>query len=802
MPDPNVESIEMYASDSKTLVLDSHGRAGAFGAEYYSSASARDDNLWVLQNALGYGEDELETTYLLYSDPPQNIAYGIKYMRPAIESRLSNVISPDALIVGNYCESSLGSNSWGATSECCGRSFIGWGDTTQCGPATWALQHLFANLGCLVDNAWIHSEAAAREVGMVHAGYYGNRLNCAKGCDRLATLGGAAFDGRAVLWQVSEERAGDEYVVRGRRVGSEEWLVVATVAATSDAEQYEVRSHRVEVVGGLESVKIEHASAGVARRGSGVIFPDAFAYDSLERARARVAAGGLLSDEADLWRNRGVDRQTERSGLRVAREEQAVVAPTGISSPGCSDCGDILIYSTDHVLALTAQDRYGSTSTYPPSAFNNHCQRVIGSGDLLEARAALEDLVETNIAWNASSSESDRKYPTDPMLVIVGSRGVVPPLYFANDYVNTCQQPACASYFDAADLTGDGRPDCPVQVMPVDNVTDLNRMIAAAEDWNAGAFVDPNELMLMFCSDVSPTLQVLPQEEAGCEAIRELYEASGRRTYLPLVESQARVQLDFWGRRQHGIDMINAGVRDLWVQGAYTESGRMTDFAWGDEPSHPYPIAALTKKQRMMVYAPGCWTASDRAGVSFDDDVPRRWLLNDPEGTMAAGVLGSLDSGWDVHFAGWRQILASALLGAPTGKPIGRVVFDAVRSLPPDLIRLGRSVVLYGGFVRIRHDTVPTEALTEPGVQSVVRVGPNPARESVVVSFHGRPTGQGTIRLIDASGREVRRAIVHEQATVTVPLRTQDGRLLPGGVYFVRVSSERGETTHPIVAVR
>ncbi|MCC7144721.1 MAG: T9SS type A sorting domain-containing protein [Candidatus Eisenbacteria bacterium] len=802
IPPANVESIRLNTSGFKTIVISSHGGAGAFVSEFYSTKAFRDAR-WETLDELGY--DLTSHVFKTTIDWPQGEsgqAWGIGVTPSGIAGKLTPTMDPQAIVIGSYCCGAEGAESWGADAYNT-RSFAGYS-----GPITFeqtmypSLATLFNNMGCLVEESSVTFGGAADKCELEDFGNKTNRLNCSVGCDLLPSVREVVFDGETVLWQVSGERRGDLYKILGRSRRGGAWDLVATAKVSADTEPYAIQTRRVDLSADLDAIMLESRGINAVTTRSGEI-------------RADRIASGLMHESVDrLVSDRIGDRILGSHGLRapLMLDPEALVDGSSRGgaelegggdqlTPPCQECGDLLIYSSDPGLADQAEAHFESYAAYGP--YQLRAKVVVGSADPLEARLGLQNLIAANLDWNESLPEPDRQFPVDPMLVIAGSLAMVHPLNFADDNMGTCQLPTCASYYDIADLDNDGVPDCPVQVMPAENSWELGRMIIAADDWSAGRFLEPSDVMLMYCSDVTPLLVVLPQESVDCEAIRAMYESHGRRTYLPLVESEMREQLSFHDRRQLGIDMINAGVRDLWIQGAYTKIGRMSDFAWGNDDSqgNGYPAAALTRKQRMMVYAPGCFTAADRIGYSFHDNVPLRWLTNDPEKTMAAGIVGNLDSNWDINHHLWRHALAEAILSAPAGKPIGRVVYEAVRALPVEMRRYGRGIVVYGGYVKVRHDAVAAGLGEATAHTKPVLMGPNPAREEVKVSLGGAATTGATVQLLDVLGREVRREVVSGKPDVIVSLTSRDGRRLASGVYFVRVEGAGRVTMLPIVAV-
>lgn len=85
-------------------------------------------------------------------------------------------------------------------------------------------------------------------------------------------------------------------------------------------------------------------------------------------------------------------------------------------------------------------------------------------------------------------------------------------------------------------------------------------------------------------------------------------------------------------------------------------------------------------------------------------------------------------------------------------------------------------------------------------------VGPNPSREGVVLRLRSREPAGVAVRVADAGGRIVRDLGDHRWFTASGMLewdgRDQQGRPVPSGVYFMRITTGRGELDREIVIVR
>ncbi|MBK8233147.1 MAG: hypothetical protein IPK72_21830 [Candidatus Eisenbacteria bacterium] len=86
-----------------------------------------------------------------------------------------------------------------------------------------------------------------------------------------------------------------------------------------------------------------------------------------------------------------------------------------------------------------------------------------------------------------------------------------------------------------------------------------------------------------------------------------------------------------------------------------------------------------------------------------------------------------------------------------------------------------------------------------------VRLAPNPSRGQTQIRLVGMPGAIGSISIVDAGGRAVRSFGSALDGTWRWDGRDGDGRLVPSGVYWLRVTGATGASAtlaEPIVRLR
>lgn len=120
----------------------------------------------------------------------------------------------------------------------------------------------------------------------------------------------------------------------------------------------------------------------------------------------------------------------------------------------------------------------------------------------------------------------------------------------------------------------------------------------------------------------------------------------------------------------------------------------------------------------------------------------------------------------------------------------------------------GTSIVKYTFFDPV--DTTYQQSVTvfyQIGVSGIdnfltsdqqIRVGPNPARESIRIFLQPDPQGARTVSLIGISGHVVlRQNYPAGQDEITLPVSG-----IPSGLYYVRISDEKGRQTTRKICIR
>lgn len=731
------------------------------------------------------------------------------YITDAGISSLLQMPAGGILIAGN-CYGTQRQPAWGMSADGCYVS----SDVT-CG--SWSLckyvEDAFSYLGCRWAPLFLQSDVAATNPSsydLQATGNTNNRVNCAVGCTNLVAtfLASGAFD-RTVWWRAGDEDPETTYVVRAHSSWGA-WASVDTLAV--------VRGLGTEGEGRLRTYAVPVSNVGA--------YGEVIARDG--RGRVSNSRRFLWTErppELDYWLSendtplspgeRGVagnmfemkDGELFPVGVHVNARASTDQLPT-LTTP-CDGCADVVVYSSNSTFVPPVESHVHSYHT-EGGANLLKVRSFVGGTDAAGVSAVLQSVREANIAWNAECDGCGRTYPglVGPTLVIVGDSSplVVGVESFPDDEYNTCALSTdCYSYFDIADFDHDGKPECPVQIIPANTIAEVQRAVAAADDWNAGRFVQNQGRLGMFCGDELGTAS--PPMVEQMQRVADGYAADGQPNAPMLVESQVPLSQ----RIGAGASLVNSGIRDLWVEGLATNPWGWTDFM--RSLSQQYEVGQLTTKQRVMVFAPGCQTGANWVPETGNSDPPlvEQLMFNDPGKTVAVGCVGHLNGDWDIGHGAFADRLLSKLRSAPTGRTMARVVFDAVAAMcDAGESRYARGVVFHGAHVKVRDDSDPTwvesEGVSAPVEDYTFTAVPNPVVNSVELRYSTRHGAAVTVQVFDASGRAVRVVFAgNVEAGVHVSTwngRDERGRDVGSGVYFGTVSIDGRRLTQKFTLVR
>lgn len=709
-------------------------------------------------------------------------------------SAISAVLSSttDAITFCGYCQGGLGRNSWvPAPSDDAGATAVVIDDSTDTVQGCGTLTTLIQGIGCVghpppwgpyVEDAAAHFLANTRGTKFEVHGNKKNLMNCSRGCDRGPDVFDVAATRTGVRWLVTEDQPGTHYVVTTS--GSWERNAVPETLAVVDGDgsgAYEmakpVTGYRVDVVAVDEYGRTRQSSRAVVGDEDG---------SSQGRGQASIPPKGPalaeVGAEAADGRRQRVMRSPASAGARAGAK---------VVDPPC-ECADFVVYSSNAVIANVVGLHFCGYTNSQGLYFS--IRTVIGDVAGTTMRAALEETRDANRLHNDQCfPPCTRLYADPPTLVIAGDESIVDFADFAEGAEQECQT-TCHSYYDYADLDEDGRPDCPVQVVPGATPAEVSLCCESAEDWNEGGdWIVESPKAVVFTSDDGEKGATVPDFATGMMVASEF----GGAGYPAEMIAESQVQNAPGARLTRGTAAINAGLRYLFVHGGYTRSWVWTEFMEGPQ----YDASALTRKQRIVVVAPGCWTLRDPYHLSYLG-MHERLMFNDRTKTVAAGVVGQLNSDWDIRNRAAALRISDEFAHAPAERTMSDVLFDAVRSFDTENVRYGRGCVFYGGYVRKRGgDIAGLEICDSVKAAARLRAVGSPSGGSVKVQFFLARESRVVVEVFDVAGRAVGRPVDADLAAGEHEVEWGGGGA-GAGVYFARMRVDGKSLTARIVLVR
>jgi hypothetical protein len=684
----------------------------------------------------GYSTNELRT----WDNQPQGY-YSLGLTAAGIQNRLAPKRQAENLLLIMACNSNslqgwFGGGFYPSTSG--GATYVGFDTGIYMDAVCESLPTMIERLGCLWGfNAWpFHGHQIDDAVDgypyVAIAGNQTNQFNCNRSCISWGPyfLEVYATNG-AVHWAVFSEKEETYYVIRGWRSTTSEPDTLAFVPGRSGDGQGRIRVYSERVP------------------------PDYDRFDLIgvpPFGRERRSDAVTWGDKPYAWQAL-VDRDNKYMGV-TPREESSAGHPVEWAAADSAppEHGDsVLLPPGAHVVVYSSIEEFLAPVvaqvelTTAPDGFGTNARAFHGSTDPIDARIALQQTIDDNITFNEGCQQPGcRNYPTDPTLVVVGNKDIVSYMLYDDDIYGSCGTGGhhCASYGLIADLDGDGIQDCPVQVIPAEDLVDVMRSCQAGQEWNDGQWVDPLGSVGVFAGDVC-------EGGSGAWLVTELAQVSNTYQSWGSAFSGALRESEFPTADDAGlagIDFINNGVRDLWLQGFQTNQHDYTNMLRPIPPQTSWDWAnLLTKKQRMMVFAPSCLTAN----WGSVEPLHASLLFNDPERSMATGLVGVLN----LEYGQDHQILRHTLLDKleeHLGENIAyaRIVHEAVLATAEVDPQYAKGIVFLGSYAMNAPRAVD---LSQTSVCSYTGSSPDPCTDADLTvvacpgnnsSAHGDPALQ------------------------------------------------------------
>lgn len=225
------------------------------------------------------------------------------------------------------------------------------------------------------------------------------------------------------------------------------------------------------------------------------------------------------------------------------------------------------------------------------------------------------------------------------------------------------------------------------------------------------------------------------------------------------------------------------------------------------EPGSGGPADILTVSNVCTMFGYYCHAAS--FSLSKRSLASERVLFDNGVGCIAVvGFTGKVSSRLIEEFAGET---ACAMWGADTVGDIHMTVYNSINSnsllAPFERHAIQSYAILGDPTVQIRYSPYHQENVSvDPRVEDdVLSVFPQPANAGVRVEFKNNTEDEVSIDIYDVRGKRVfsqQAAEGHSRIHFTWRGRSADGKILPSGVYYMRVTSGDREYGQKVVLVR
>jgi hypothetical protein len=704
-PNLTVDWIRNNIAGRNAVMVSTHGDGvtGAIGVEYYpgTSQSQATNALAAWRSTSPYTSGDFSLGAVVQNQ--QTKAWVILYTSSGIGQHL-NTVGSTGFINGEFCGSSLASSAWNAY------CYAGYPGCPVGSAACHNQETLWSRLGCyswptvgktvaeaVAGNPAIFAEPLSYTV----SGTDDWTLNCL-GCQQLGALfiAAGAF-GTTAYCETQSEIESEEITLRGF-ASEASYPSTPVVLATLPAE----------------------GGPGLRRRYASSFTGQYALYDWVERDIAGTEVWSrpfvLSSPPADwgTWMNTP-ESSVDSLGSGGALTE--VYGTSGSFPVSEANCADIVVYSAYDYLAEPV--RAEIQTQYPLKRVRKILAPTIFGGPVNKTAQACREAIigvhRANQDWNANCGTflnppcNGRYYPVSPgpELYVVGDPSVVEVGKFGYA-AEACGGYDCRSDFLIYDVNGDRVPDGPISRIPATTVSEVQRALTFARDWNLAQFVDLGKRALLLSGDVWHGV-VGPYPTDFLNTVGTDYASVGFSVLPMLKESQYQV-CDGQGRFNAFRSRINAGVREIFGTGTFTTRHHWPGlFASCD-------MGTYTRKQRMVSWLPGCemhnlWLdypyAVPCGGTLQSCTLTKSFMFNDPALTGIAASVSHMDVGFDgghEHVSRYLSEHRRAAAYANPKKSVARVAFDAVRDLiaeEPLFKDHALSVSAWGSYVEVPHSS-------------------------------------------------------------------------------------------------
>ena len=796
-------------SQKGALYLVTHGHEdGRFFCERFESQDARDDRFAELA-AAGYDTASAGDPDII-KGADVGLGYNIVIMPTGIGIHL-NTLSNKAIAYLAYCQSMKAADRFGSVAD-----ILGYLEDCTTLYSCDDQKAIWSVLSCLTNGT---REPTTREAisgtNVQHTNNFDDVIMNCVGCVNAATLynGLTAFPDSAsgqtaILFQTLSEVRTATHTIRGY----------------ADTTAYPAVA---------ESLMTLPATGGPGIfRGYSALVPAGYAlYDVLEtdslghRAWSEpVAVTGRPDGSAALanvaW-TESYESPPSPEFYELIEDEWVPFAPAKrgaadvvvgkTADAPCSSCADYIVYTTDSDSA-TAFIR-AVIDTLVAQGLDVRTFKGASPYELQYAQFMVESVWNANSYWNSGPGGASRPYPVNPgpTLVIVGDAApniVYPVVLPPEEHLGGANR---HSYITPGDITYDGVPDVPVELIPASTIAEVQRLVAAGADVNRGRFVDADKGVLIVGGDRADSALAVGWMREFLMRTDTLATIHNMNPSPPIFQSEYPAGDDNAALQTATKNIINGGISEGWFLGMSTNPRKFPSWCISaiSDPVN------LTTKQRVIFWAPCCVLGS----VWFPDSLSynqaptvEKLAFNDPSKTVMAGGVFHTDPGFEVKHHRWAEVLREARFNALPGTTVSRIHYDAVRAwfdqFPDDFYAL--SSVAIGCYVKTVDVATPVEDGDEENVldlkgQSLVAL--RATGDTATFRFGLDRAAHVSLSVVDVSGRLVAR--VREAALEAGPHRytwfggDQYGKSVASGTYFGVLTTDDGrKETARVVIIR
>jgi hypothetical protein len=240
-----------------------------------------------------------------------------------------------------------------------------------------------------------------------------------------------------------------------------------------------------------------------------------------------------------------------------------------------------------------------------------------------------------------------------------------------------------------------------------------------------------------------------------------------------------------------GLAAINQGAMLIWLTGLGTGADDLTWF-------FRTPVEQMVTKQRVLVVAPSCQTNTTWWPPEWAISTAQRAMTNDPEKTLAVGVVGLINGAYGQRHQQFNDLLVDAFQIAAYQTPMADIVQTAALAMGQIDQGYANGIIFFGAHV-LKPNSASVD-VAEQAPSSMRMLQAVPVGRNFEFRFSLNKAAQITLDVYDIQGRHVS-SLASGTLSGGPHVYHWDTAGLASGIYLARLNQGSSTTGVKLVLV-